>query len=95
MIESFLKEGNQQVDAKNPSHIDLNGLSITDPCLGWEHTEETLFRLAEQRSNNKYDVPPLINSDYPSIYAETISDEQLNKTYSRKSVPEKEFNLLQ
>lgn len=48
MIESFLKEGRQQVDPKNPSAIDLGGLSITDPCLGWEATETALLALADR-----------------------------------------------
>lgn len=45
MVESFLKEGSQKVETKDLSDIDLNGLSITDPCLGWEHTQEMLLRL--------------------------------------------------
>jgi 3-deoxy-7-phosphoheptulonate synthase len=47
MIESFLKEGNQSVKPGAP--IDLGGLSITDPCIGWEHTEELLLKLAASR----------------------------------------------
>lgn len=46
MIESFLKEGNQSVDVDNPGKIDLDGLSITDPCLGWDETEDFLLQLA-------------------------------------------------
>lgn len=46
MIESFLKEDNQSVDIKNPTAIDLDGLSITDPCLGWKKTEKFLLQLA-------------------------------------------------
>jgi 3-deoxy-7-phosphoheptulonate synthase len=48
MIESFLKAGNQTVDAENPGAIDLDGLSITDPCLGWQQTVEMLLDLAEK-----------------------------------------------
>lgn len=47
MIESFLKEGNQKLDWQNTKDIDLGGLSITDPCLGWEQTEALLLKLAE------------------------------------------------
>jgi 3-deoxy-7-phosphoheptulonate synthase len=47
MIESFLKEGNQQVDVQHPEKIDLNGLSITDPCLSWEQTTALLEKLVE------------------------------------------------
>lgn len=48
MLESFLLPGNQRVDLDNPAAINLNGLSITDPCLGWEQTQEMLLRLAER-----------------------------------------------
>lgn len=48
MIESFLKEGHQKIDPDHPEAIDLNGLSITDGCLGWEHTETLLLNLAER-----------------------------------------------
>ena len=46
MIESFLKAGCQKVDQTTPDQIDRGGLSITDPCLGWDETEATLRRLA-------------------------------------------------
>lgn len=45
MIESFLRSGSQKLDAHNPTAIDLDGLSITDPCLGWEQTEETILKM--------------------------------------------------
>ncbi len=45
MIESFIKEGSQKL---NSLPIDLNGLSITDPCLSWEQTEELLLNLAKK-----------------------------------------------
>ena len=48
MIESYLKEGNQRLEACNAETIDLNGLSITDPCLGWEQTQELLLKLADE-----------------------------------------------
>ena len=48
MIESFLKSGNQKVDAANPTSIDIHGLSITDPCLSWEQTEQMLLDLAKR-----------------------------------------------
>ncbi len=47
MMESFIKEGSQKVDPKHPEAIDRNGLSITDPCLGWKETEELLLELNE------------------------------------------------
>lgn len=47
MVESYLKEGRQQIDIQQPERIDLQGLSITDPCLGWEQTETMLLALAK------------------------------------------------
>ena len=47
MIESFIKEGAQTVNVNKPESIDLGGLSITDPCLGFEETEELLLQLAK------------------------------------------------
>lgn len=47
MIESFLKEGSQKIEVENPAATDLNGLSITDPCLGWEDTEKLLLDLSK------------------------------------------------
>ncbi|MFI4956120.1 MAG: 3-deoxy-7-phosphoheptulonate synthase [Gammaproteobacteria bacterium] len=48
MIESFIKDGNQKVDLTHPEGLDLNGLSITDPCLGWDKTETLLLNMAER-----------------------------------------------
>lgn len=47
MIESFLKAGNQNIDCAINCNLDLNGLSVTDPCLGWEESEKLLISLAE------------------------------------------------
>ena len=44
MLESFIKSGNQNVEKANP--IDMDGLSITDPCLSWDDTEQLLTKLA-------------------------------------------------
>ncbi|HEY8390718.1 MAG TPA: 3-deoxy-7-phosphoheptulonate synthase [Clostridia bacterium] len=41
MIESYLKDGNQDIDGKE------YGMSITDACLGWEKTEKLLYYIAE------------------------------------------------
>ena len=41
MIESYLEEGCQKIG----EHI--YGKSITDPCLGWNDTEELLYYLAD------------------------------------------------
>jgi 3-deoxy-7-phosphoheptulonate synthase len=48
MVESFIKDGNQQVDLNRPETIDRTGLSITDPCLDWEASEKLLRNLAER-----------------------------------------------
>lgn len=45
MLESFIKPGKQNAETADP--IDLCGLSITDPCLGWDDTEALLLKLAD------------------------------------------------
>lgn len=45
MLESFLKSGNQNIDLDSP--IDMEGLSITDPCLSLNMTKELLLKAAE------------------------------------------------
>ena len=50
MIESFLKDGAQKIDGIVPGKIDMEGLSITDPCLDWDRTEQLLNRVAEVSS---------------------------------------------
>lgn len=47
MLESFIKEGNQKIIRENPIAMDHTGLSITDPCIGWEETEKLLLNLAK------------------------------------------------
>jgi 3-deoxy-7-phosphoheptulonate synthase len=49
MLESFIKNGKQNAETANP--IDMGGLSITDPCLGWEATEKLLVDLAQMVGN--------------------------------------------
>lgn len=46
MIESFLEDGNQKLDINK--QINLDGLSITDPCIGWKKTETLIMNLAKQ-----------------------------------------------
>ena len=41
MIESYIEDGSQ------PIGNGVYGQSITDPCLGWEKTEELLYKMAE------------------------------------------------
>ena len=41
MLESHLNEGNQRLDESNPGNLSY-GVSITDPCINWEETEELL-----------------------------------------------------
>ena len=42
MIESYLEDGAQEV------HERTFGKSITDPCLGWEKTEQLIYDIAEK-----------------------------------------------
>ncbi len=42
MIESYIEDGAQKIG----EHI--YGKSITDPCLGWEKTEELIFNIADR-----------------------------------------------
>ncbi len=42
MIESYLEDGAQKVGEG------IYGKSITDPCLGWEKTQDLIFRMADQ-----------------------------------------------
>ena len=42
MIESYLEDGNQPVDGG------VYGKSITDPCLGWEKTENLIREMADR-----------------------------------------------
>lgn len=46
MVESFIKPGKQDLRSCDSQSVNLNGLSITDPCLGWEETEQLLHELA-------------------------------------------------
>ena len=43
MLESHLKAGNQRIP-KDLSTLEY-GVSITDPCIDWESTEELLLKL--------------------------------------------------
>ncbi len=43
MIESYLEEGCQKIDENR-----VYGKSITDPCLGWDDTEELIYKIADK-----------------------------------------------
>ena len=47
MIESYIEDGCQKVDGG------VYGKSITDPCLGWEKTEQLVMDLYELRHNHR------------------------------------------
>src|SRR3989338_1291227 len=47
MVESFVKEGSQKMESLTRETIDRDGLSITDPCLGWENTESLIRDMAK------------------------------------------------
>lgn len=46
MVESFIKEGSQKIEGLTYETVDMGGLSITDPCLGWDASEELLRYVA-------------------------------------------------
>ncbi|MEN9946536.1 MAG: hypothetical protein RLZZ293_922 [Pseudomonadota bacterium] len=45
MLESFIKGGKQNIETV--LNIDLDGLSITDPCLSWDSTEQLIKQVAD------------------------------------------------
>jgi 3-deoxy-7-phosphoheptulonate synthase len=47
MIESFLKEGSQKIEKCTTKTIDREGLSVTDPCLGWDATEKLIREMTK------------------------------------------------
>jgi 3-deoxy-7-phosphoheptulonate synthase len=51
MIESFIKEGKQNIEPYDADKVDLGGLSVTDPCLGWEQTEDLILTLNDIKKN--------------------------------------------
>lgn len=48
MLESFIIPGSQNIDTCET--INLGGLSITDPCLGWDETREMILELFKRLS---------------------------------------------
>ena len=46
MVESFMEQGNQKISLKQPDLVNMRGLSITDPCLGWLKTKEMILKIA-------------------------------------------------
>ena len=48
MFESFLKSGCQKLEKLTAESVDKAGLSITDPCLSWEQSEELLETIAKE-----------------------------------------------
>ena len=60
MFESFLASGRQDIDA-----IPLRcGVSVTDPCLGWDTTAEVLHTLSTAARSRRHTQP--ISSPWPS-----------------------------
>ena len=41
MIESYIEDGNQSVDGN------VYGKSITDPCLGWDKSQQLVLEIAD------------------------------------------------
>jgi 3-deoxy-7-phosphoheptulonate synthase len=48
LLESFLKTGAQALERATSATIDRGGLSVTDPCLGWERTAALLTDIAAE-----------------------------------------------
>ncbi len=44
MIESYLEEGSQKINER------IYGKSITDPCIGWEDSEQLIYKIAEMNA---------------------------------------------
>ena len=44
MLESYIKNGNQPIAKKGQM---IPGLSVTDPCLGWQETKDLILKSAE------------------------------------------------
>ncbi|KAI8930144.1 hypothetical protein BC831DRAFT_440572 [Entophlyctis helioformis] len=69
MIESNLNEGNQKVPASGPAGL-AYGVSITDACIGWSDTVDTLRGLAaavQQRRANRDAAAAAASSSVPSV----------------------------
>lgn len=49
MVESFIKDGNQEININCQDDINLEGLSLTDPCIGWDETEKLIYNIYESR----------------------------------------------
>lgn len=50
MLESFLKSGNQKLEEHTAESLDFGGLSVTDPCIGWDETESLLREMSDSLS---------------------------------------------
>ncbi len=52
LIESFIKEGNQNLNRSDKQKIDLGGLSITDACIGINETRLLMEKIVQFRKKN-------------------------------------------
>ena len=50
MVESFLKDGCQKIESLSPETVDRDGLSVTDPCMGWGETEKLIRDIANDNA---------------------------------------------
>jgi 3-deoxy-7-phosphoheptulonate synthase len=55
MLESFIKTGKQCMKKLTAETVDRGGLSVTDPCLGWEQTQTLVLDLANQLKSHAND----------------------------------------
>ena len=45
MLESYIKTGRQDISSAGKI---IPGISVTDPCLGWQETEQAILAAYEQ-----------------------------------------------
>jgi 3-deoxy-7-phosphoheptulonate synthase len=62
LVESFLKAGNQSIEACTAETVDRDGLSITDPCLSWDRTEALVLDVAQELRTRGTEEQPLRRS---------------------------------
>jgi 3-deoxy-7-phosphoheptulonate synthase len=48
LVESYLEAGCQSLERTTAESVNRSGLSLTDPCLSWDETEELILELAAE-----------------------------------------------
>ncbi len=47
-LESFIKNGSQKLSDVDSQNVDRSGVSITDPCLGWNETYKLIWNIYKE-----------------------------------------------